>query len=109
MELFFKISSNIFVILFLITSLIILMIVLDKLRTRLVGCRKISLFFGLCACFSFVGFEQQSANKIYLPGKLMYVNRIGETSSEKWNQKVLIRHGCDVCQSLESSIMDFFR
>ena len=31
MELFFKISSNIFVILFLIASLIILMIVLDKL------------------------------------------------------------------------------
>ena len=73
MELFFKISSNIFVILFSIASLIIFMIVLDKLRTRLVGCRKISLFFGLCSCFSFVGFEQQSANKRYLPGELMWI------------------------------------
>ena len=73
MELFFIISSNIFVILFLIASLIILMIVFDKLRTRFVGCRKISPFFGLCSCFSFVGSEQQSANKRYLPGELMWI------------------------------------
>ena len=73
MELFLKISSNIFVILFSIASLIILMIVLDNLRTAFVGCRIISPFFGLCSCFSFVGFEQQSANKRYLPGELMWI------------------------------------
>ena len=67
------ISSNIFVILFLIASLIILMIVLDNLRTAFVGCRIISPFFGLCSCFSFVGFEQQSANKRYLLGELMWI------------------------------------
>ena len=73
MELFFKIGSNIFVTLFIIASLIILMIVLDNLRTAFVGCRIISPFFGLCSCFSFVGFEQQSANKRYLPGELMWI------------------------------------
>ena len=73
MELFFKIGSNIFVTLFIIASLIILMIVLDNLRTAFIGCRIISPFFGLCSCFSFVGFEQQSANKRYLPGELMWI------------------------------------
>ena len=94
---------------FLIASLIILMIVFDKLRTRLVGCRKISQFSDCVLVLVLLVLNNNLPIKDIYRARRVYVDRIGETSSEKWNQKVLIRHGSDVCQSSESSIMDFFR